>query len=595
MTKHTRCFVIMLALVGCESAPNQGAIRDAGLEGDVRARTGPPWVVAAPGGRYFQTADGKPFVPIGHQASAVLLDLPDGEIEAHFARMESYGENVMRLDFDNFIGPLNGGPRYAGLESRLGVYDPTRVARLDLVFQKAAAHGVRILVVPWITSPPLHESWPLNPYSRAQGGVADDPYGFLVQNDARRRFGDRLEWISNRWGSGGTFFAWDLMNESNILLRNETRDAPELESWVTEIGGRVRNFEQKTFGGSHIRMVSWVSMVPPPSYRFLLTSPVLSAASTHPYDIYGTNVLKDGSSTRTSLVEPPIAAHQKIREIIGRIIGDRRPYLENERHQNHSTPLTFHREADHNMAWAELTSGAAGTGITWLVVERSAATQPLDAHGYVARHMNLGPVRRALRDFVDLRVPPEFFLSPTTDESGNSLLTDNASVVLMSVRRGKHAIGWMVGRDDRCVQVDVLKEVNSNNQRGARYTYETLLGIVIWVKLLRSEGIPIDESKFAALMKAIAAKDVDAAEREVPGVVAYLDSVEASTGALARLAKCPKLSPPVRFAMPEGSYRVDWVSDTDASVIRSDNLLAGTSTLSPPEFERHIAVVVRPR
>jgi hypothetical protein len=60
-----------------------------------------------PGGRYLASETGEPFVAIGDQPGTGFLDLPDSEIDAHFARMESFGETVARIDLDY------GWPRHA--------------------------------------------------------------------------------------------------------------------------------------------------------------------------------------------------------------------------------------------------------------------------------------------------------------------------------------------------------------------------------------------------------------------------------------------------------------------------------------------------
>ncbi|MBI5482397.1 MAG: hypothetical protein HY906_26315 [Deltaproteobacteria bacterium] len=583
---------------GCGSSPAPAGDGDAGADGptgDV-ARDGGPgdgdpgllsWVRVAPGGRYFATDDGRPFVPIGHQPGTGFLDLADTDIDAHFARMEAFGENLVRLDLDYFYGGAD--PRYVGLESSVGVFDPARVARIDTVFQLAAAHGIRILVVPWITSPSMWDTFDLglNPYGVPLGGPAADPYEFLKSGPARAAFGRRLEWIAGRWGPSGTLFAWDLMNEADVLLNWSSIDDPEsLRSWVLEIGNRVAAYEAGAHGRAHPRMVSWSSTVPAPAYSFLLDSPALDVAATHPYDVYGTNVL--APPPQLSLVEPALRVRQLMRIILGRKITDRRPYLENERNPNTGTMLRFHREADHNLAWAELASGAAGTGITWLEGRRPGVM--------VERHENLGPDRRALRDFVDLRVPAEFFLSDTIAESLDALSSPDAAVTVMSVQRGPHALGWMLGHDERCVQVECVNEVRGVIAGGAQPDpQEVGLAVLLWRALLLGEGVPLDDALFAALQAAFADRDPHAIQTALAAVLAYLEGRELALGTLAALAACPPLAPAVRFAMPPGDYRVDWIDDGSAAILRSDELAGGTATLTPPTFTLHLAVVVGPR
>lgn len=549
------------------------------------------WVRVAANGRYFVTDDGRPFIPIGHQPGTGFLELPDVEIDRHFAKMEEYGETVARIDFDHAF-THEKPPRYVGLESRVGQYDSAHSARLDTVFALAAKHNIRLLVVPYVTSPPMWESWSLNPYSSSMGGPAMDPYGFLVSPVARKAFGDRLEWISRRWGKTGTFFAWDLMNEASILLNwEQINDPTSLASWIGEIGARVRGAELSAHGRAHPRMVSWPVTVPAREYNALLDSPALDVASTHPYEIYGTQA---GPNPVLSFVEPALSMHLRIRELLTERIPRGRPYLENERHMNDTTMLRFHRQADHDMAWAELASGAAGPGISWVNV------LPID-DGWrhrdrgVERHDNLGPDRRAQREFVDRRVPQEFFLSMTTDEAFDPLVSRAPGVAALSVRRGRHAIGWLVGRDERCRLVDAINEVREERLRHERTPVtESALAVALWVKILTEEGAPFDRSKFEGLLEATQRKDLPAAFEEIERAFAYLEGLERSEPTLGPLVTCPALTPQLELAMPPGRYRVDWIDDTTAELVRSDIVTQGQDLLAPPPFRRHLAVVVRP-
>jgi hypothetical protein len=563
---------------------------DAGDSGDA-AGAPVPWVVSSAGGRYFMTEDGEPFVVIGHQPGTGFLDLAAAEMEEHFARMEKFGETVARIDYDYVF---YGTPaRYEGLETTPGIYDPAHVARLDAAYALAAKHGVRLLAVPWLTSPPMWPSWPLNPYHQlTQGHPHDDPYGFLLYPEALAAYGARMEWISARWGKSGTFLGWDLMNESDVLLDWSSIDDPAaLGAWVHEIGTRVRDFEVKTHGRTHPRMVSWSSTVPPAAYGFLFDSDGLDTAATHPYDLFGT-IVTNWPNTVTSVVEPAIAMHGKVKQILGTKIHDRRPYVENERSPNTQTMLRFYREANHDMAWAELASGAAGTGITWLW---PGATYPDPLAELRRRHEALGPDHRALRDFVDGCVPSAYFLSDTIDEALDVVATQGTAITPMSARRGRYAIGWLLGNDERCVLVDAVNEVRQRlASQDAPEMGETLFAVVLWRGLLLGDGVALDDAQLAALLAAAKAKDAAAIKAELPGVWAYLEGLETQVGTLAALAACPVLSPTTTVTMPAGDYVLDWIDDTTAKLVATSPLSGGGATLKAPSFTRHIAFVVRP-
>jgi hypothetical protein len=270
------------------------------------------WIRPMANGRYLETAAGEPFVPIGNQPGTGFLDLPDPDIDAHFARMEAAGENVARIDLDYGFAPRSGPTRYVGLESRLGVFDPARTARIDVAFAAARKHHVRLLVVPFVTSPPMWETWTGNPYGTALGGPARDPHDFMISASARGAFGRRMDWITARWGASSTLFGWDLMNEANILEAEGHHDPRGLASWIDDLGGHVERTERAAFGRTHLRMVSASSMIPDPEYAFLFRAPTLDVAATHPYDFYGTTP-DTFPAIVTSVVEPALTAHTKIR------------------------------------------------------------------------------------------------------------------------------------------------------------------------------------------------------------------------------------------------------------------------------------------
>jgi len=86
--------------------------------------------------------------------------------------MKESGENVVRIDFDYIYLQRK---EYRGLESKPGVLNREQVEKIDTVFRLAAKHGIRVHVVPFVTSPPMWESWKsLNPYVSTRNRQAQD-------------------------------------------------------------------------------------------------------------------------------------------------------------------------------------------------------------------------------------------------------------------------------------------------------------------------------------------------------------------------------------------------------------------------------------
>ncbi|MBI5525241.1 MAG: hypothetical protein HY897_02825 [Deltaproteobacteria bacterium] len=578
-----------------------------------------PWVVVAPGGRYFMTEDGKPFVPIGNQVASHFLDFEspvgwEAFIEEHLARMETYGENVLRIDLDYAPNWTNEPHEYVGIEADVGSFNnATHIDKLDRVFELARNRGVRVHVVPWITSPPMWVTWENNPYGRRWAC----PNDFMKAADAIQAFGDRLEWIAGRWGGTGTFFGWDLMNEAGILFCGTDgkcggegctgdNDVSSLRDWILQTGARISSHETALYGRAHPRLVSWWGLDVEGDLGFLFNSAGLDATATHLYGSKYGSYMWDYSADpaknnfNLGVLDAAIEVHQVVNRIVASRVTDRRPYIENERYFNDYTMPSFHREAEHFVSWAELASGAAGAGITWLHPEFG------DGERVRVRHENLGPVRRGLSWFVDL-VPPEFFMSDD-DPAFDALSPDDRSrgeVAAISVRRGRHLIGWMAGRDETCILFDAVNEVRERYATTGSLDppEEAGLAMMLWVeRLLRGNGVAYSDPDYDGF---VAELGKDARERK-PAIVLSLigpafDALEADekrTRFLGGLSanRCPVfLSPRIEFKMPAGDYLIDWVSDTEAVVVRTDPLPGGTGVLTAPAFERHLAVIVRPK
>lgn len=162
----------------------------------------------------------------------------------------------------------------------------------------------------------------------------------------------------------------------------------------------------------------------------------------------------------------------------------------------------------------------------------------------------------------------------------------------MSLRRGDNALGWILGLDERCIQVEGINEARAQMERGGYDPRTVAFGIVLMRKLLLAAGARVDGKLFQPLIAAYRAKDIEAAKVELPRAFAHLDQLEQTTGALRQGATCPRLSPAVQLAMPAGRYRVDWLDDRTGALLRSDTPSGGSEALRAPAFERHLAVVV---
>ncbi|HEY0722441.1 MAG TPA: hypothetical protein VGD41_00300, partial [Pyrinomonadaceae bacterium] len=91
---------------------------------------------------------------------------------------------------------------------------------------------------------------------------------------------------------------------------------------------------------------------------------------------------------------------------------------------------------------------------TWLVPSEFAAPPGADNGSTLAKwHQNLGPDRKAMRTFVN-RIPAQFFIGATTDESLDSLRVNEGSVAVMSTRRA--LCNRLDRRSGRCVSSSAI-------------------------------------------------------------------------------------------------------------------------------------------
>jgi len=181
--------------------------------------------------RYFETADGRPFIPIGLNLCFPRFAPSAGEGLACYARwldaLSAHGGNFARLwlghsFFD--IEPLRAG-RFAE--------EPAR--RLDAVLGMARERGVRVKITleHFRTIAPRAEaeifpgaaSFSRSVYAKASGGFADDMAGFLDRPECRRRYLEKLDWLAARYASHPAIFGWELWNEMNAV------EAPR-QSWL---------------------------------------------------------------------------------------------------------------------------------------------------------------------------------------------------------------------------------------------------------------------------------------------------------------------------------------------------------------------------
>lgn len=174
-------------------------------------------------GRYLATASGETFIPVGLNLCFPRFDATPAEgatrYESWIDRLADNGGNFMRLWL--------GHPFFDIEPEQAGRFEEEPARRLDAVLDRAHARGVRVkLTLEHFRSldpQPVAEVFPgaasfHRPiYSKAQGGYAEDIGDFLTNPECRRRYLEKLDWLSERYAGHPAIFGWELWNEMNAV------------------------------------------------------------------------------------------------------------------------------------------------------------------------------------------------------------------------------------------------------------------------------------------------------------------------------------------------------------------------------------------
>jgi hypothetical protein len=314
-------------------------------------------ISVAPSKRYFQDEAGQGFIVLGQNDAITwpglssLLDCTDPEnTEAYIADLRAHGINVSRIMLEYAQDSANL------LENPVGVFNPHVVEFWDNFIALAEKHGLYLLLTPYDTFWQAH-NWETYPYSAGGGGSCPSMRGWLTDRatiDAQKR---RWEFAIRRWGNSPNIFAWDIMNEVEFHYGCSPR---EIEAYITEMSGFVRNLELEVWGKSHMLTVSTAKAIPGGLLgETIYNHPALDFANTHLYVGDATRKPKNGIAAIAEI-------DRAVRQSTERIHATR-PYFDSE-----SGPIWgWIKEAKidallhHNMSWAHLAGGGAGSGMRW--------------------------------------------------------------------------------------------------------------------------------------------------------------------------------------------------------------------------------------
>jgi len=178
----------------------------------VRVRTRDP--------HYFETDDGRPYIPIGLNV-----------ISPPWVRSREPNDRLAALD--KWLGKLaaNGGNHirvwlsndfYEVEHEKAGQYDPERARRIDAMLAIARKHGIRVKMTIEhfrnIDPASSRQRWAIKALHHAsRGGLATTMAGWMESPEARRQFVRKLEFLASRYRDDPTIYGWELWNEMNAV------------------------------------------------------------------------------------------------------------------------------------------------------------------------------------------------------------------------------------------------------------------------------------------------------------------------------------------------------------------------------------------
>jgi mannan endo-1,4-beta-mannosidase len=172
----------------------------------------------------------------------------------------------------------------------------------------------------------------------------------------------RIRFFIDRWGNSPAIFGYDLFNEIHPHWGGSPEDQ---HRWVTEMAQFVKSYEMEKWGKRHLLTVSVFGAFPEGGYiDLILRHPELDFATTHVYQ-------NDAKDNPKDTVSGAITMRDAVRFAYANM-ADVRPYTDTESgpifgymHTRQRPSAEFENEYYHNMTWAHLATGGAGSGMRW--------------------------------------------------------------------------------------------------------------------------------------------------------------------------------------------------------------------------------------
>ncbi|GLU51429.1 hypothetical protein [Dyadobacter frigoris] len=321
------------------------------------------WIQLCKDSPYFVDEKGDNWTPIGQNDAIIWPDLEGlfkrkniKAVEGYFAFLAAHGVNCLRIMLE-YCQTEN---RY--FERPAGRFQPNMVQLWDDLFELCEKYKLRILLTPFDTFW-MDKRWKYHPYNVANNGPCKRKSQWLTSPETLEAIKNRLTFVTERWGSSGVLFAWDLWNEINPAHALGKTDG--LYEFVTELSVHLSTREKQLYGKTHPQTVSvFAPLIERYQMKDLIfRHPELDFASTH---FYETGTINNPKNT----IDAAISTGKMVRDALLNLPPER-PFFDSEHgpidhyRKKQNLPESFDNQYFLNMQWAHVASGAVGGGMRW--------------------------------------------------------------------------------------------------------------------------------------------------------------------------------------------------------------------------------------
>lgn len=151
--------------------------------------------------------------------------------------------------------------------------DQAEAARVDALFAAAAQHNIQVILV--LAHHGLWSGeWDRNPANAALGGPCRRPEDTWRDREARAAWRTYLSYVVARWGAEPALAGWELLNEANLVRRDDDED---LLAWHREMAAHLRRAD------AHGHLIT-TSVSEPGSLRGLWRLEDIDLVQVHAYE-----------------------------------------------------------------------------------------------------------------------------------------------------------------------------------------------------------------------------------------------------------------------------------------------------------------------